>query len=114
MKRNKHTYEGMYILRTTLSEDARKKAVEKISSLIESLDGKVLKMVDWGRKKLAYEIKNCREGHYYIIYFEGYADAMQEMWHEYHLNEDLIRFFTLQIESVPEEDEITFKPLVRA
>jgi small subunit ribosomal protein S6 len=111
-RRNKHTYEGMYIIRATLSDDARNKAVEKITSLIASLEGEVHKIIDWGRKKLKYEIKSSREGHYFIIYFSAYSDTVREMWNEYHLHEDLIRFFTLQVDEVPEANEITFKPLV--
>ncbi|MBM3201564.1 MAG: 30S ribosomal protein S6 [Chlamydiae bacterium] len=113
-RRNKHTYEGMYIIRATLSDEARQKAMEKITSLITSLEGEVHKVIDWGRKKLKYEIKGAREGHYFIVYFSAYSDTVREMWNEYNLHEDLVRFFTLQIEenAVPESNEFTFKPLV--
>lgn len=109
--RRKHTYEGMYIFRSTLSEDARQKALEKITSLIEKDDGEIHKVIDWGRRKMKYEIKNCREGHYMIVYFSAYSDTMKEMWQEYHLHEDLLRFLTLKVEEVPEADEISFKQL---
>lgn len=101
-----HLYEGMYILNATLSEEARKKALEKITAGME-----VRKIFDQGRRKLAYEINGKREGFYYVIFFEAPTDQVKNMWNEYHLNEDLIRFATLRAPSVPESLE--FKQLER-
>lgn len=108
-KQRKHLYEGMYILSATLSEDARQKALEKITSGISNRGGEIHKMFDQGRRKLAYEINTRREGHYYILYFSIPTSFINEMWREYHLNEDLLRFLTLRTENVPEK--IEFKPL---
>ncbi|MBI3508157.1 MAG: hypothetical protein HY069_00780 [Chlamydiia bacterium] len=71
-KKRKGFYEGMYILSAALSDDSRKKALEKIT------DGIAQKSV-------------------------------QELWKEYHLHEDLIRFITMRVEKVPETLE--FQPL---
>jgi len=108
-----NTYEGMYILRPTLSDDAREKALKKVTSLVESLGGKHYKTINWGRKKMTYDIKGCREGHYYLIYFSIPANAIDEMIRENHLHEDLLRFMHLVIEAVPESDEIAFKQIVQ-
>ncbi len=108
-KSTKHLYEGMYILSATLSEDARKKAIEKITSSIEHHAGEVHKVFEQGRKKLAYEINGRREGFYYVLYFTAGSSSMPELWREYQLNEDLIRFMTLRAETVPEK--IEFKVL---
>ncbi len=110
-KQRTHLYEGMYILSATLSEDARQKALEKISSGISSRSGELKKVIDQGRKKLAYEINGRREGYYYLLYFSIPTGHMNEMWREYHLNEDLIRFMTIQVNEVPEK--IEFKQIVQ-
>lgn len=104
-----HLYEGMYIISAKLSDDARKKALDKITSGIEKHGGKVIKVHDQGRKRLAYEIESNREGHYYIIYFEIASNLIKELWQEYHLSEDLIRFMTIKVEQVMET--IEFKEL---
>ncbi|MDR3624335.1 MAG: 30S ribosomal protein S6 [Chlamydiales bacterium] len=102
-------YEGMYILSATLSEDARQKALEKIKTGILSRGGEILKLHEQGRRRLAYEINGRREGFYFLLYFTVKSPAIAELWREYHLNEDLIRFMTLRTESVMEK--IEFKPL---
>lgn len=110
-KQRSHLYEGMYILSATLSDDARQKALDKITSSIEGRGGEIHKTFDQGRKKLAYEINGRREGYYYLLYFSVPTAVMTEMWKEYHLNEDLLRFMTLRTEKVPEK--IEFKQLIQ-
>jgi small subunit ribosomal protein S6 len=102
-------YEGMYVLSATLSDDARSKALEKIKNGIISRGGDIVKIHEQGRKRLAYEIDGRREGFYYVIYFNVRPNAISELWQEYHLNEDLVRFITLRSDDVMET--IEFKPL---
>ena len=111
-KKKIQLYEGMYILNATLSEEARQKALEKILSGITTHGGEIQKIHEQGKKKLAYEIRGRREGYYYLLYFSLDTAAISELWNEYHLNEDLIRFMTLSAETVAEK--IEFKPLVQA
>jgi small subunit ribosomal protein S6 len=102
-------YEGMYILNTTLSEDARKKALEKITQSIVDKGGEIHKIHERGRQRLAYEINGKREGYYYVMYFSIGSQWIAELWKEYHLHEDLIRYLTLTTEVVRETLE--FQPL---
>jgi len=102
-------YEGMYILSATLSEESRKKAFDKILNGITEKGGEILKIHEQGRKKLTYEIKGKREGYYNLLYFNISPDAIAELWKEYHLHEDLIRFLILEADEVLETLE--FKSL---
>lgn len=108
-KETPNLYEGMYILSATLSDDARTKALDRIQSGITSRGGKIEKVHNQGRKRLAYGIDGHREGYYYILYFDIKPSAIAELWQEYHLNEDLIRFITLRTDKVL--DKIEFKTL---
>lgn len=111
MKQQKpNLYEGMYILSATLSDEARQKAMDKIQNGITGRGGEILKIHPRGRQRLAYEIDGHREGYYYVMYFNIIPAAIGELWQEYHLNEDLIRFMTLRTDKVL--DKIEFKPLV--
>ncbi|MEI8125343.1 MAG: 30S ribosomal protein S6 [Parachlamydiaceae bacterium] len=102
-------YEGMYVISATLSDDARNKAFQKIQNGITQRGGEILKVHDQGRRRLAYEIDGHREGYYYIVYFNLTPSGIAELWQEYHLNEDLIRFITLRADEVMEK--IEFKVL---
>ena len=108
-EQKQNLYEGMYVISATLSDDARNKALQKIQTGITQRSGEIVKIHDQGRRRLAYEIDGHREGHYYIVYFNLRPSGIAELWQEYHLNEDLIRFITLRTEKVM--DKIEFKPL---
>jgi len=101
----KRLYEGMYIINATLSEESRNKALEKIVKGIEEKEGEVHKVHDQGRQRLAYIIDGKREGYYYLIYFTAPSSVINDLWQEYHLHEDLIRFMTMQTEKVLEKLE---------
>jgi small subunit ribosomal protein S6 len=110
-KTKQNLYEGLYILSPTLSDDARLKAVDRITGEITKNKGEIKKILDWGRKKLSYEINGKKEGYYVLVYFDAPTQVMPEVWHENHLNEDLLRFITVRAEAVKETLE--FKPLVQ-
>ncbi|MFA6915274.1 MAG: 30S ribosomal protein S6 [Parachlamydiales bacterium] len=103
-------YEGMYIISAKLSDEARRKAFEKITVGITSHGGELVKIHEQGRKKLAYEINTHREGYYYLVYFSALPAVIEELWDEYHISEDLIRFITLRTDKVLEK--IEFKTIV--
>ncbi|MBP7073762.1 MAG: 30S ribosomal protein S6 [Rhabdochlamydiaceae bacterium] len=104
-----HLYEGMYILSTALTDDACQKLIDKMKNNITEKGGEIHKIFDQGRKKLAYEINKKREGHYFLFYFSVPTEAMEKLWREYRLTEDILRFMTTRTPKVPEK--IEFQPL---
>lgn len=109
MKHSQNLYEGMYIISATLSDDARNKALDKIQKGITDRGGEIVKIHDQGRRRLAYQIESHREGYYFVIYFNLQPVNVTELWQDYHLNEDLVRFITLRADKVM--DKIEFKSL---
>ena len=112
MRETSQLYEGMYIISATLSEEARNKAIERITKSIEEHGGEIHNVIDWGRRRFAYQIQKRKEGYYYIVYFSLQPKKLPEIWDEYKLNEDLVRFMTLKTEEAAEK--IEFKPLRQA
>ena len=108
MKERRYLYEGMYVLNASLSEDTRKKALDKITNGITERGGEIHKLFDWGRRKLAYEINKKKEGYYYVICFTIGSSHIAPLWKDYSLHEDLLRYITRREETVRESME--FKP----
>ncbi len=109
---NTNLYEGMYIISATLSEDARSKALERVQNEITQRGGEIVKVHDLGKKRMTYEVNGHREGYYYVIYFNVKPSAISEVWSEYQLHEDLVRFITLRTDKVLEK--IEFKALAES
>src|SRR5271168_1657237 len=108
-KDRKGLYEGMYILSATLSEESRKKAFEKITDGIVQKGGEIHKIHEQGRRKLAYEIDGKREGFYYVLFFTAPTSSILDLWKDYQLHEDLVRYMTMRVENV--QETLEFKPL---
>ncbi|HLB53245.1 MAG TPA: 30S ribosomal protein S6 [Chlamydiales bacterium] len=108
-KPRKELYEGMYIISASLSEESRKKAFEKITEGILEKGGEVHKVHERGRIRLAYEIDGKREGFYFVVYFSSLTSSISQLWKDYQLHEDLIRFTTMRTDAVLETLE--FKPI---
>lgn len=109
-KPTRHLYEGIYIINATLSEEAVNKALEKIKASITAHGGEFHKIHDLGKRKLGFAIDKRKEGYFYITYFSVNPTVINELWSEYHLNEDLIRFMTKRVENV--QEELTHRELV--
>jgi small subunit ribosomal protein S6 len=60
-------YELMYIVRPDVDDDGLRAAVDSVKSLVEGQGGEVRKTTMWGKRRLAYEVKHLRDGHYVIV-----------------------------------------------
>jgi small subunit ribosomal protein S6 len=60
-------YELMYIVRPDVDEDGLRAAIDSVKTLIEGQGGEIRKTTNWGKRRLAYEVKHLRDGHYVIV-----------------------------------------------
>jgi len=72
-------YEILYIVRPDLDEAQLNEAVGSVTKLIENLGGSPLKTDIWGRRRLAYEVRHLREGHYVLTDFQIEPARVHEM-----------------------------------
>ena len=49
-------YELIYIIDTAVEEEARKALIEKFNGIIAANGGEVVKVEEWGKRRLAYAI----------------------------------------------------------
>ena len=56
----------------------------------------------WGLRSLAYRIKKNRKGHYMLLGIDAAPASVLEMERQLRLNEDVLRFMTLRIETIEE------------
>ena len=94
-------YEGMFILRPDLSEEALKKLIGQVEEAIAKAGGKAELSQSWGRRRLAYPIGKFKEGHYHLVAFTCPSLAVDQLKHAYQLNEQIVRTMILSIEQIP-------------
>ena len=72
-------YEMLYVLDSTLSEEAREEIIKKFEDLVTSNGGAVEKTDRWGMKKLQYPINYKNEGFYVLMSFELAPNMVVEL-----------------------------------
>lgn len=85
-------YESMVIIIPSISEDDAAQENEKLLSFIKKNGGEIVKTENWGKRKLAYEIKKHKEGYYFVNYFTLDPLRVSEFEHEYRINENIVRY----------------------
>lgn len=85
-------YEIMYIIRTTISEDEIKNVAKSFEKVLTDNGAKVIDVTDMGQRELAYEIKDFKNGYYYVITIEANDDkAINEFDRLARNSKDVIR-----------------------
>ena len=88
-------YESVIIINPNIDEAALKALEEKFTGLINE-NGKVEEVVDMGKRKLAYEIKNNKEAFYVQINFESKPEAITELERIYRITDEILKFITIK------------------
>jgi small subunit ribosomal protein S6 len=73
MAGRKREYETIYILRPDSTNDVIAQVNGKVRGLIETGGGTLLKVDNWGKRKLAYEVKKQLKGIYLFFAYLGSA-----------------------------------------
>ncbi|MCG8440400.1 MAG: 30S ribosomal protein S6, partial [Caulobacterales bacterium] len=96
-------YEHTLIARQDISPQQVDTLVEEITALVEEQGGKVVKNEYWGLRNLQYRIRKNRKGHYARLGVEAPAEAMTEVERRLKINEDVLRYLTIRVETIDAE-----------
>ena len=96
-------YESVIIGRQDLTPNQFEELVEGFTKIIEDYKGVIKKREIWGLRNLAYKINKNRKGHYILLNIDSSSEAIAEYERLMRLNEDIIRFLTIRINSIDEK-----------
>lgn len=91
-------YEILYVLRPDLTEEVVQANREKFNTLITNNGGEIVKVDEMGKRRLAYEIQDFKEGIYTVVYFQGTNDTVNELDRVIKITEDVIRYLIVKEE----------------
>ena len=83
-------YESNFILNPTLTEEATKALVEKFTALV-SANGELVKVDEWGKRRMAYAIEDLNEGYYVLVEFESAPAFPAELDRIYKITDGVMR-----------------------
>lgn len=103
-------YETIFILQPELAEADVKSVTDKVEDVIATYKGAMIRLDDWGARKLAYPINKHPRGRYYYLRFDGGAEMVAELERRFRLDEKVLRFLTVNITNEPEKKVAGQKP----
>ncbi len=98
MERAMNDYEVTYILRPNFEEAEVDSRAAAIGEIIKNQGGEVVNIEKLGRKRLAYEIADLREGNYVAMQFRSTGPASIELERLLKLDEDVIRALVIALD----------------
>ena len=91
-----NNYEVVFITRPDAGDDIIKGIIQKAKDTAEGLQSEVVKVEEWGKRKMAYPIRKYSDGHYVLLNISANPAACKEVERILRLNEDVIRYQTVK------------------
>lgn len=97
-------YETIIILRPDATEEMTAKVRERVDGVFSRLQGHLISYDDWGKRKLAYEIRDRTaarrhsKGLYFYLRYLGKNDLVPELERNFRMLEPVVRYMTIKLE----------------
>ena len=92
-----NSYETLFIIDASLSEEAIKGLVDKFTALIAE-HGKISDVNEWGKRRLAYPINDKEEGYYVLVNFTSNGEFPAELERIFGITDGIMRSIVIRHE----------------
>ncbi len=92
-----NSYESLFIVSLANGEEAAKTTVNKFTNLIAA-NAEVIRVDEWGKRRLAYPIQDMNDGYYTIVTFKNDGDFPAELQRLMNIDETVLRAITIKLE----------------
>jgi small subunit ribosomal protein S6 len=93
-----NNYELIIILKPDLVNEKLDGVLENIKKFISNRGGTIADVQKWGKRRLAYPIKNFGEGIYFLLKLRAKANQNRELETNLRISEDVLRHLIVKIE----------------
>jgi len=91
-------YETVYVLRPNTLNDGVAEVNAKVKGVIEGMGGKIIKVDNWGKRRLAYEVAKERKGIYLYWRYLATSGVVEETERNLRMLDSVIRFLTVRVD----------------
>jgi small subunit ribosomal protein S6 len=89
------TYEHIFIVHPEVVGDDYAAILDKFKNILTEQGANILKVDEWGARKLAYPVKKQTRGSYVLVTFEAGSTVIAEFERRLRLDEKIIKFQTI-------------------
>ena len=90
-------YETIFITLPELSEEDHSELKEKLQSIMTQRNGELIKLDDWGVRKLGYAIRKTGRGRYFLLDYAADSTLVREIERNFLYNERILKFQTVKL-----------------
>ncbi len=101
-------YETIYILRPNTPNEGVAEVNTRIKGVIEGMGGKIIKVDNWGKRRLAYEVAKERKGIYLYWQYLAQPGVVEETERNLKMLDNVIRFLTIKVD---ENVDVAARPI---
>ena len=91
-------YETIYILRPNTPNEGVAEVNTRIKNVIETMGGKIIKVDNWGKRRLAYEVAKERKGIYLYWLYLAQPGIVEETERNLRMLDSVIRYLTVKVD----------------
>ena len=88
-------YECMFILKPEMEEEAITAAIDRYTGIVTDGQGEMVSVDKWGKRRLAYEIKDLLDGYYVLMNFKSEPPVVTELNRVMKISDDMLRFMII-------------------
>lgn len=100
-------YETIYIVHPEIVGDSYTAVVDKFKGILTDLQANVLKVDEWGTRKLAYTVKKQGRGTYVLMAYEAASNVVAELERRMRIDENVIKYQTVLLEGGFQETSLS-------
>ncbi len=100
-------YETIYILRPNTPNEGVAEVNARIKGIIEGMGGKILKVDNWGKRRLAYEVAKERKGIYLYWQYLATPGVVEETERNLRMLDNVIRYLSVKVD---EDIDVSARP----
>ncbi len=98
-------YEGMFLLDSNLATKDWPGLEAHIQDILKKNRAEILYSERWPDRKLAYTVKGCKKGTYYLTYFNAPPEGIRDIERDSKLSERILRVLIIQEKGLEREME---------
>ena len=88
-------YEFVYVIQPDATPEREAEIHQRIDQVVTDQAGRFLLRDDWGKRRLAYEIKKFQKGHYFQVNFLGSGKEIAEIERLMRIDADILRYLSV-------------------
>jgi small subunit ribosomal protein S6 len=91
-------YESVVILDPDMADDDVSNFTERYSRVIKQNGGEIIKIEDWGSKKLAYLVRKKDRGRYILLDYVGLPALLNEVERQFKISDEVMKFISVKVD----------------